>query len=414
MNRNLLAAIGCLQILVVFPCPGEQAEKTPKKSLPAWPGFRGAGGNGHAIEASPPIAWNAKEAKNILWKTAIDRHGMSSPVISGERLFLTAADHLVRQILCFDTNTGKLLWEHGVDSVAEHEIPRVLEETGYAAPTPITNGDHIVAVFATGELVCVNLRGERVWSKQVGIPKNHYGHASSLISDGDRVIVQYDQKENSKLLAFEIASGKPAWEVKRDAISWSSPILVDNNDRAEVILTNCKAVDSYDPKSGKLLWRVECLYGEVAPSAAYADGTVFVASEGAPATALDVRKHDEEPKTLWEWDEALPDAASPVATKDLLIVPTAFGVVTCLDAKTGKALWEHEFDKGFNSSPIVVGDRVYITDMSGTTQIFRMGKKFELMGTASVNEAVYATPAFSGDQIFVRGLTHLYCIKNQE
>jgi outer membrane protein assembly factor BamB len=258
------------------------------------------------------------------------------------------------------------------------------------------------------------MKGQRIWAKHLGIPKNHYGHASSLISHGDLLYVQYDQTEDSQLLALDLASGNLAWQVTRGAVSWSSPILVENKGRIELVLTNSKAVGSYDPRDGKRLWHVQCLAGEVAPSAAYAEGVVFVATDGAVASAMDIGTHGSEPKLLWQWDEALPDAASPLASKDYLILPTGFGVVSCLDAKTGKLLWEQEFDNGFYSSPILVNDRVYITDLSGTTQIFRMGDKFERLGASSIGEDAYATPAFVGDRIYIRGVTHLFCVEEQK
>jgi len=383
-----------------------------------WTSFRGPGANGHAAHANPPLNWSAKEGRNILWKTKIPKHGMSSPVIWENRLFLTGADDSTRQIYCFETDTGKLLWQHDVNGIPGHPhnglLPNVLDETGFAAPTATTNGRYVAALFATGELVCVNMKGERIWAKHLGIPKNHYGHASSLISHRNRLFVQYDQTDNSQLLAFDLASGHPAWRVKRSVISWSSPILIDNKGRMELILTNSKAVDSYDPKSGKLLWHVECLGGEVAPSAAYADGVVCVANESAAASAIDIRDHGSGPKILWQWDETLPDAASPLANEDFLILPTGFGVVSCLDAKTGKVFWEHEFDVGFYSSPILVNDRVYIIDLNGRMQIFKMDDEFELLGASSIGEDAYATPAFVGDRIYIRGLTHLFCIEERK
>ena len=386
--------------------------------LKEWAGFRGPGANGHAAHANPPLNWSAKEGRNILWKTRIPKHGMSSPVIWEDRLFLTGADDSTRQIYCYDTGTGKLLWQHDVygipGSPPDGKLPDVLDETGFAAPTATTNGRYVAAIFGTGELVCVNMRGQRVWAKHLGIPKNHYGHASSLISHRNMLFVQYDQTKHSQLLAFDLASGNPVWQVTRGDISWSSPILVDNKGRMEVILTNSKAVDSYDPRNGKLLWHVDCLDGEVASSAAYADGVVFVASEGATASAIDVGSHASGPKILWQWEETLPDAASPLATEDYLILPTAFGVISCLDGKTGRVFWEHEFDDGFYSSPISVNDRVYIIDLSGTMQIFRMDDKFELLGAATIGEDAYATPAFVGDRIYIRGLTHLFCIGQQK
>ncbi|MBM4092218.1 MAG: hypothetical protein FJ276_22740, partial [Planctomycetes bacterium] len=237
---------------------------------------------------------------------------------------------------------------------------------------------------------------------------NHYGHASSLLCHDNLLFVQFDQRKDSQLLAFDLASGEPVWQVKRGPMSWSSPILAKNHSRMELVLTNSEAVEGYDPTSGKSLWRVECLDGEVASSAAYASGTVFVANEGAPAAAIDVSSP--ESRILWEWEEALPDSASPVANEDYLIMPTAFGVVSCLNVKTGKVFWEHEFDIGFSSSPILVGDRVYIADRSGAVQIFRMSDTFELLAVSEMEEDVYATPAFVGERIYVRGVTHLFCI----
>ena len=388
-----------------------------KRIVRQWTNFRGPGANGHAHDANPPFKWSTKEGKNILWKTEVPKPGMNSPVIWKDRLFLTGAEAVSRQVYCFDTDTGKLLWRHDVDGIpgspSQDELPEVLDQTGLAAPTVATDGRSVAAIFGTGDLVCVDTEGKRLWARHLGVPRNHYGHASSLLCHENLLFVQYDQKSDSKLLAFHLASGKPAWHVKRDVISWSSPILIENKGRLELILTNGKAVDSYDPPTGKLLWRVACLGGEVAPSAAYAGGVVYVANEYATCSAIDVRRHGSEPKVLWEWGEILPNAASPLANENLLILPSGYGIVTCLDAKTGTVTWEQEFDKGFYSSPILVKDRVYILDLSGTMQIFRMAHAFELLGAPTIGEAAYATPAFVGDRIYIRGVKHLFCIEEQ-
>ena len=379
-----------------------------------WTSFRGVGANGHAHFAKPPLSWSVKQSKNIVWKTPIAKHGMSSPVVWNERLFLTGADDESRDLYCFDTRTGKLLWEHKVsklpDGPEDGLLPEVLEETGFAAPTVATNGNIVAAIFATGELVCLNMKGERAWAKHLGIPDDHYGHASSLICNRDLLFVQYDQKKHSKLFAFKMATGKPAWEVDRGEMSWSSPILVENNGRAELILTDNKSVCSYNPETGKRFWQVDCLDGEVAPSAAYGGGIVFAAVENSAASAIDIGNHKEEPKILWQWDESLPDSASPVANDAYVVMPTAFGVVTCLDSKSGKVFWEHEFNQGFCSSPILVKDRVYIIDLSGKMHIFKLGKTYEQLGESDIGEPAYATPAFVGDRIYIRGLHHLFCV----
>jgi len=290
----------------------------------------------------------------------------------------------------------------------------VTEDAGLAAPTVTTNGRFIAAIFATGDLVCVNMQGKRVWAKNLGIPDNSYGYASSLISHENLLFVQYDQKKNSRLLAFELSSGNPAWQVTRDVISWSSPILVDNNGRMELILTNSEAVDSYDPKTGQLYWHVKCLSGEVASSAAYANGIVYVGNEYSTASAIDISNHSSEPNILWQWDEVLPNAASLLANEEYLIVPSSFGIVNCLNVKTGKVFWEKEFDEGFFSSPILVNNCVYIIDITGVMQIFKMSDKFELLGTSKIGEPAYATPAFVGNRIYIRGMEHIFCIEQQK
>jgi outer membrane protein assembly factor BamB len=158
---------------------------------------------------------------------------------------------------------------------------------------------------------------------------------------------------------------------------------------------------------------VECLAGEVAASPAYADGIVFVASEGATAAAIDIGTHAAEPKIRWQWREALPDAASPLAGNGVVIIPTSFGAVACLDAKTGKVCWEHEFAAGFNSSPVLANGNVHLVDLSGAMQVFKLDKAFRLRAANALGEKSYATPAFVGGRIYVRGINHLFCIEER-
>lgn len=300
------------------------------------------------------------------------------------------------------------------DEPSEGTLPKVLDETGYAASTPTTNGRHLAAVFATGELVCVDLKGARIWSKHLGVPENHYGHASSLLNDGDRLFVQFDHSLDSKLYAFDFATGKIEWQVDRKEIAWSSPILVESNGRRELIVANSKSVDSYDPRTGKPFWHVDCLAGEVAASPAFADGLVIVASEGSAATAIDTTATDDASRVRWQWKDSLPDTASPVANNSMVIIPTGFGVVSCLDIKTGKVLWEHQFGTGFSSSPIIVGDKVFLPDLSGKFQIFKLSSTFESLGECNLGEAIYATPAFASSRTFLRGISHVFGIEVAE
>jgi len=379
-----------------------------------WPGFRGPSGLGVVIDRNPPLSFDAKTGKNIKWKISLPKQGMSSPIVWGSQVYLTGADEESRQLYSIDADTGKLLWTHDVqgleDEPSEGTLPKVLDETGYAASTPTTDGRFIAAVFATGELECVDFKGTRIWSKHLGVPKNHYGHASSLLNDGDRLFVQFDHSLNSKLYAFDFATGKIEWEVDRKEIAWSSPILIESKGKRELIVANSKSVDSYDPKSGTLIWNVDCLAGEVAASPAYSDGLVVVASEGSAATALDIAAPADVSRIRWQWKESLPDTASPVASNGMVIIPTGFGVVSCLDIKTAKLLWEHQFDTGFSSSPIIVGDKVFLADLTGKFQILRLSTTFELLGECNLGEAIYATPSFAGTRIFIRGMSQFFCI----
>jgi outer membrane protein assembly factor BamB len=208
------------------------------------------------------LTWNVEDGSNILWKTEVPKLGLNSPVVWDNRLFLTGADAASREIYCFATDNGKLLWQHEANDIpgspSPEKLPEVLAPPGLAASTATTDGRFVAAIFATGDLVCLTVDGKRVWARNLGVPNNPYGHASSLLCHEGLLFVQYDQKQDSKLMAFELASGNLAWQVDRSAISWSTPILVENKGRMELILTNSKAVDSYDPKTGKLLWHVEC------------------------------------------------------------------------------------------------------------------------------------------------------------
>jgi outer membrane protein assembly factor BamB len=386
----------------------------PETIAKNWPNFRGPFGNAQIEIGHPPVDWDGIDGRHIIWKAEIERPGMSSPAVWGDHLFITGADASLRQVYCYHPANGELLWQHDATGIrgspAESQLPDVTEDTGLAAPSPATDGRYAVALFATGDLICLDMEGSRIWAKNLGVPANHYGHASSLIIYQDLVFVQYDQNENSKLYAFELHSGQLKWEASRGPISWSSPICIDNKDRMELILTNSESADGYDPLTGEQLWHVNCLYGEVAPSAAYSGGLVFTANEYATASAIDISGRDPEPAVLWEWDEYLPNTSSPLAHEPYLILATADGFVNCLNTRTGTVYWEQEFDEGFYSSPIRVADRVYLMDLTGVMQIFSMDSTFELLGSPAIHEDITSTPAFAGDRIYIRGRQTLYCV----
>jgi outer membrane protein assembly factor BamB len=242
----------------------------------------------------------------------------------------------------------------------------------------------------------------------LGVPQNHYGHSSSLLVYEDKLIVQYDQGKSAKVMALSTATGAEVWSTPRQVrISWASPVIVQRGGQTEIILIADPNIAGYDVNTGAELWSIKCIYGEVGPSVAYADGIVFGLNEYASLVAI---SGGNEPVILWEDFDYLSDVPSPVATNDLLFVATSYGVVVCHNAKTGEKYWEHEFDNGFYASPILVGDNVYLVDMDGIMHIFKAQNSYEMIAEPALGEKVVSSPAFADGQIFIRAEDHLFCI----
>jgi outer membrane protein assembly factor BamB len=269
----------------------------------------------------------------------------------------------------------------------------------------------VFAVFPTGELVALTLKGKRVWAKHLGVPENHYGHSSSLLTHDGVLYVQYDHGRG-KLLALDNVTGRVVWEVERKRLSWSSPVCVNTGSRWELILVDNEWVTSYAPDSGTVLWSHDCMYGEVAPSPAYSSGRVFVVTEYSPAAAIHVpgTAAGDSSRILWRWDGELPSTASPVAADAHVFFASAGGTLSCVDVVTGKSVWTKDFDNGFYSSPVIAGARVYAIDRKGITRIFRNAGKYEELGSPPLGETCVTTPALLDGLIVVRGEKHLFCI----
>ena len=385
----------------------DSAETTPCP----WPNFRGPGGLGVAADVEPPLVWDGTTGSNILWRTAVPRVGFGSPIVCGGRVFLSGGDASLREVYCFDADDGHLQWRHPVTGIAGSSgaLPEVTDDTGYAAPTMAGAGGRVFAIFATGDVVALDHGGQRLWARHLGLPDNPYGHASSLIAFEDLLFIQIDDNTGGRLLALNVADGSTAWEVERDVElpCWASPVLVDTARGPELILNGNPQAMGYDPRSGAERWREECMGGEVAVSVAATDDIIFVANEYALLVALRI---GDKPVRLWEGDEDLPDAASPVAGVGCLFIPTAYGVFTCRDAATGSLHWTHEFDDGFYASPVLAAGRIYVVDMRGVMHVFKAGPAFELLASNPLGERATSTAAFVDDRIYIRGAKHLVCI----
>lgn len=380
-----------------------------------WPGFRGPRGSGISRHTGVPAQWDGKAGRNIAWKIPIPLPGFNSPILWGDRVFISGADRKNQVVYCFDAATGSVLWQAEVKDVpgSPAKPPKTTEDTGYAAPTMTTDGKRVFVIFATGDTACFDFEGKHIWTKNLGVPGNHYGHSSSLLTHRGLLLIQYDQRSGGRLLGLKTATGIVVYDRPRESdISWASPIIAGTGEKAQVVLNASPYVMAYDPMTGKELWRLECMSGEVAPSPAYADGFVYVVNEGASLVAIDSSKKP--PTVAWEFDEDLSEVASPLAVKGFVLMASSYGVVSCFNGKTGEKYWLQEFEHGFYSSPLLVGENVYLMDMNGNMYIFKAAEEFELIATNPLGEKSVTTPAFSNGSIYIRGEKHLFRIGGEK
>ena len=373
--------------------------------------FRGYMGQGISERKNIPVAWNGSTGEHVKWKVAFSKQGNSSPVIWGDRIFISGADAQARVVYCYNRNTGQLLWEKQVTGIpgSPASPPRVSDDTGLAAPTMAVDGNRVYAIFATGDVIAFDMNGNKVWGRNLGVPNNHYGHSSSLQLWENKLVVQYDSNSGGRMLTLNTANGQTIWDIQRDVqISWSSPILIEVDGKIEVVTTADPYVAGYDLETGKEIWKVDALMGEVGASAAFGSGLVFSTNEYARLAAI-------EPKPggtmVWQQDEFLAEASSPVCYNGLLYTATSYGVLACYDALTGEKKFEKEFDSGFYSSPMIADGKLYIMDMDGVMHILRADASGTVLAEPELGEESFAVPAFADGAIYIRGWSNLYCME---
>lgn len=387
--------------------------------LKNWPRFRGPLGGGVAVDANAPLTWNGATGAGIAWKSPVPAPGFNSPIVWGDRVFLSGATEEKREVFCYDAGSGRLLWQRAIEKAAgsPSEQPHISEETGFAASTMATDGRHAYAIFANGDLAAVTFDGNVAWSKHIAVPKNPYGHATSLAVWEGRVIVQMDQGEsqpqNSRLMVFDGATGRTVWEKARPMpSSWATPIVIEASGQTQVITLGAPFVISYAFADGRELWRSEILGGEVTPSPIFADGKVLVIypDNNLAALGTDGAGDITEKPPLWKVDDHIPDVTSPASNGELVFTVTSRGTIACFDAKAGKLLWDHELQTDAHASPTIAGNRLYITCTNGTTVVAETARTFKELARNELGEKVFASAAVVNGRIYVRGEHNLYCL----
>jgi len=390
----------------------------------AWPRFRGPGGLGISAYSDVPTTWDAASGKNILWKTEVPLPGNNSPVVWGDRVFLSGADEKRREVYCFDAHSGTLLWQKPVPATALSTAGEleVSQDTGYAAPTTATDGRLVFAMFANGDLAAFDFEGNLAWNHSFGIPDNAYGHASSLLTYQNLLFVLLDQGEAkeklSKLYALDIRTGKIVWEAQREVPnSWATPILIHAAGRDQLITAADPWTIAYDPHDGKELWRADCLRQDIGPSPTFADGVVYVATEYRCLSAIraDGQGDVTETHILWQAEDGLPDTCSPLVTDKYVFVLATYGILTCYEVEKGEWLWELELDGNFQSSPSLVDELVYVISDEGKAWVVEPGpSEGKIAAEADLGERCVTSPAFQPGRIYLRGEKHLFCIGEKE
>ncbi len=415
-----------------------------------WSHWRGVGGNGVAAKADPPTEWS--NTKNVKWKVAVPGKGSGSPVIWGDRVFVVSGvsasgepapqrpqpqqggrrrrggrrggaplQTLKFTVFCFDRATGKELWKKVAVESKPHQATH--STNNFASASPCTDGKHVYAHFGSRGLYCYTVDGEFKWKRDdLGRmeTRNSFGEGSSPTLSGDHIIVPWDHEGQSVLFSLNKLTGKTVWKTERDEpTNWSTPLVIEVDGSKQIVMNGQTKARSYDFDSGKELWSCGGQTQRPCASAVAGNGLVFVGSGyrgsfmGAfrPDGKGDIEGTD---KVVWSMSRDTPDVASPLLSGNRLYFYKAkTGMLTCVDAATGKPHYSATRISGLDmtyASPIAAGGYVFLTARNGNTVVIKDADEFEIVSTNSVNETVDATPAPVGNELFIRGERHLFCI----
>jgi len=417
-----------------------------------WPQWRGLNNDGMA-RGDAPHEWS--DTKNVAWRVGIPGRGNSSPVIWGDKLFLTTAvptedapaaatttatPEPRRQgrgpggganagrehkfvVMCLDRRNGKVLWERVAKVATTHEGHHH-QYGSFASNTPVTDGKNVYAFFGSRGIYCYDLSGKLVWEKafQPMRMRLGFGEGVAAVLDGNSLYLKFDQEQGSFLVALDKQTGKEIWRVSRDeGSSWSPPLIVTHKGRKQMVVSASTKVRSYDPATGKLIWECAGLGSNVIPAPVINGGVVYVMSGHREPNLLAIQLGREGDLTgtdavLWTNNRGNSYTGSPVLHDGKLYFVTDSGLITCLDARTGKAHYQQQRlprSYNFKSSPVGANGKLYLATEEGDVVVVKMGEKYEVLAVNTLTDQMFiATPAIAGGSIYLRSQEALYCIRN--
>lgn len=441
----------CLTLVLSSICVTSRAQVSNQAH---WPQWRGPFFNGMA-NGDAPTQWS--DTQNIKWKTEIPGKGHSTPVIWGDRIFLTTAvptgksanvapapqpaagqgqrrgpggdtspqaEHRF-EVLSLDRKTGKILWQKTARVAAPHEGHHRVYGS-FASNSPVTDGKYVFVSFGSRGIYAYDFNGKLIWEKDLGVQmkiKLGFGEGTAPLLDGNRLFLVFDHEAESFLVALDKRNGKELWRVPRDeATSWSTPLAIEHAGRKQLIVAATNKVRSYDPENGRVLWEAAGLGGNVIPMPAYQNGVVYVMSGFRDPKLMAIKLGKEGDLTdtdsiLWTHTRGLAYTTSPVLHENRLYFVTDNGLFTALNATTGEPYFaQARLPKAYNlkASPVGANGKLYLATEDGDVVVLRMGEKLEVIATNTLAEQVFiASPVIAGGELFLRSHNTLFCINGK-
>jgi outer membrane protein assembly factor BamB len=416
-----------------------------------WPHWRGPGASGIAPDEVLPIAWSATE--NIAWKTPLAGAGVSTPIVSGDRVFVTsqigagvrregnhprlvqagdataqgeralAADSTADPsktyfvVETLDRASGKRVWERRLEAIGA--LTPVHDKHNLATPSPVSDGTLVFAWFGTGQVAALDRTGAIVWQRHLGQENGpfdiQWGHGSSPVLYRDLLILLCDQPSRSYLVALDRTTGKDRWKVDRGQgrSSYSTPLVAEGAFGAELIVNSTERLDAYDPRTGAFLWHVGEASRFAVPSPVVHDGVIY-ASRGyrsGPYMAIKAGgRGDASKQLLWSVATGAPYVSSLLYYGGIVYMANDVGVLTAVDATSGTRVWQERVDGVFSASPVAGGGHVYFVSEGGDTIVIKAGTSPRIVGRNALGERAVASPAISNGRIYIRTDRHVFAI----
>ncbi|HEY9175814.1 MAG TPA: PQQ-binding-like beta-propeller repeat protein [Verrucomicrobiae bacterium] len=403
-----------------------------------WPDYRGPTGNGLAPDdvraAHLPLRWS--ETENVRWKTPISHRGWSSPVVMDGRVWLTTATTKGTEFfaICVEAATGKVLHYRRLFQ-CENPEPLGNDVNSYASPSPVIEAGRVYLHFGSYGTACLDAEtGEELWRRH-GLPCRHFrGPGSSPVLVGDRLILTMDGVDVQYLVALDKRTGKTVWRTERSADwndldangqptdggdlrkAFSTPLLVTVAGQAQLLSAGAKAAYGYDPATGQELWKIRHTGFSVALRPVFGHGLAFLSS-GFGKTELfairaDGRGDVTQSHVAWKTGRGVPRMPSPLLKDDLLFLLGDSGVMTCLEARTGKEVWQERLGGEHVASPVCAGDRIYCFSQDGRAAVVKADRSFEVLARNKLEDGLMASPAILDKALILRTKTHLYRIES--